>query len=223
MSKDYYQLLGLEKNATDQEIKKSFRKLAHEHHPDKTNGNADKFKEINEAYQVLSNKDKRQQYDQFGTTFDSAQGFSGAGGQRNPFGGFSAQGGPASGWDFGNINFDFGDFSASGGSAFGGDLGDIFGSVFGGQTRRPRSKRGQDIQIDLGISLAEAVFGKSQTISLRKQKRCEECRGTGAKDAKDYKSCHTCAGSGQIASHFGPFRTQSTCPECLGQGKIIKN
>lgn len=211
MPKNYYQILGVDKTATDDQIKKAFRKLAHEHHPDKTNGSADKFKEINEAYQVLSNKDKRQQYDQFGTTFEAGQGFSGA----NPFSGFASGGA----WDFGNINF-----SASDDSPFG-DIGDIFGSFFaGGPTRRQtRTKRGADIQIDLEISLAEAVFGSNQLISLRKQKKCPECGGTGAKEAKDFKNCPTCAGSGQVASHFGPFRTQSTCPECLGQGKIIKN
>lgn len=206
MAKDYYKILGVDKSADEEQIKKAFRKLAHEHHPDKKTGNADKFKEINEAYQVLGNKDKRQQYDQFGAGFEQAQGFGGGGG--NPFGGF----------DFGNMNFDFG---GRGGEEF--DLGDIFGSVFGGSTRRSRSQRGSDIQVDLEIELADAVFGKTEHISLRKQKECQACHGTGAKDAKDFDTCPTCSGSGQVASSFGPFRTQSTCPECLGQGKIIKH
>lgn len=211
MAKDYYKVLGVEKNATDQEIKRAFRKLAHEHHPDKTNGSSDKFKEINEAYQVLSNKDKRQQYDQFGSTFENAQGF---GGSANPFGGFS-QGG----FDFGN----FGGFARGGQSGeFDFDLGDIFGSMFGGTATRTRSRRGSDIQVDIEISLAQAVFGTSERLTVRRQNSCEACQGTGAKNGQSYANCPTCKGSGNIASSFGPFRTQTSCPECLGQGKIIK-
>lgn len=213
MAKDYYKVLGVERNATDQEVKRAFRKLAHEHHPDKTNGNADKFKEINEAYQVLSNKEKRQQYDQFGSTFENAGGFGGGTGAGNPFSGF----------DPSNINFDFGDFSARGGSAFGGDFGDIFGQMFGGgQPSRSHNRKGADIQVDLEISLAETVFGTSELISLRKENTCPYCQGSGAKDGSAYQTCGTCKGSGQVASNFGPFRTQSLCPECQGQGKIIK-
>lgn len=225
MAKDYYKLLGVERNATDQEVKRAFRKLAHEHHPDKTRGNVEKFKEINEAYQVLSNKEKRQQYDQFGSTFsatggspfggDNAQGFGSGAAAGNPFGGF-AQGG----FDFGN----FGGFArGSQGAEFDFDLGDIFGSMFGGATTtRSKSRRGADVQVDLEISLAEAVFGTSELIAVRKQNNCQYCHGTGAKEGQAYTSCPTCKGSGQIASSFGPFRTQSTCPECLGQGQIIK-
>lgn len=208
MAKDYYKTLGVERNATDQEVKRAFRKLAHEHHPDKTSGNADKFKEINEAYQVLSNKEKRRQYDQFGSTFSAGGG--------SPFGGDNF----ASGWDFSN----FGGFARGGqGAEFDFNLGDIFGSMFGGATTtRSRNRRGADIQVDLEISLSEAVFGASELISIRKENVCQHCQGSGAKDAKAYNSCPTCRGSGQIASSFGPFRTQSACPECLGQGKVIK-
>lgn len=202
MAKDYYKILGVSKGATDPEIKRAFRKLAHEYHPDKQgSGNEAKFKEINEAYQVLSNQEKRSQYDQFGQTFDGS-GFKGG----NPFGqGFDFSQG------FGNSqNFDF-------------DLGDIFGSVFGGSTRRGRTNKGADIQVDLEITLQEAVFGVSKTISLRKQNNCSVCQGTGAKDASSYSTCPTCNGSGQIATAIGPFRTQSVCPECRGTGQVIKN
>lgn len=203
MGKDYYKILGIEKGATDQEVKRAFRKLAHEHHPDKANGNTEKFKEINEAYQVLSDKEKRQQYDQFGQTFEGA----GMGGG-NPFGqGFG-------GFDFSqaqNADFDF-------------DLGDIFGSFFGGNARgRSRSNRGQDIQVDLEISLKEAVFGKSETISIRKQVSCQSCNGSGADQGTSFEKCGTCDGTGHITSTvLGTFRTQTVCPECQGQGKAIK-
>lgn len=206
MAKDYYKILGVNKSATEPEIKKAFRKLAHEHHPDKSNGNAEKFKEINEAYQVLSNKDKRAQYDQFGAGFESAGvGFSGS-----PFGGFS-QGNPFAGFGGQRVDFDF-------------DLGDIFSSFFGGETRpRGRSRRGSDIQIDLEIDLKEAVFGVSKKVNLRKQSVCNTCQGTGAKGGTSFTTCSSCQGSGQItATILGQFRTQTTCPDCRGRGKIVK-
>lgn len=207
MAKDYYKTLGVDKTASEAEIKKAFRKLAHEHHPDKANGNSDKFKEINEAYQVLSNKEKRQQYDQFGSAFDGASGNPFAGG--NPFGG-----GNMGGWDFsGAQNMDF-------------DLGDIFGQFFGGgaPNGRARSQKGQDIQVDIEITLKEAVFGKSAKFSLRKQTACKACQGTGADKGSSYEKCGTCAGSGKIATTvLGTFRTQTICPECMGSGKLIKN
>ncbi len=205
MPKDYYKILGIEKGASDTEIKRAFRRLAHQYHPDKNGGeeNLKKFKEINEAYQVLSNKEKRQQYDQFGTTFDAAGGFGGG----NPFGqGFG-------GFDFsGAQNMDF-------------DLGDIFGSFFSGASRggRSRSNRGSDIQVDIDISLKDAVFGKSETISLRKENLCEACQGTGADKGTAFSDCPTCGGKGTVThTVLGTFRTQSVCPECQGQGKIIK-
>ncbi|MDP2812324.1 MAG: molecular chaperone DnaJ [bacterium] len=208
MPKDYYKILGLNKSASEAEIKKAFRKLAHQHHPDKNgSGSAEKFKEINEAYQVLSNKEKRQQYDQFGTTFEGAQG---AGGQ-NPF----AQGFDFSGFQgFGggqNANFDF-------------DLGDIFDNFFGnGPVRKNRSSRGSNIEVDIEINLKESAFGVSRSISIRKQITCNLCSGTGAKNGVAFASCQTCDGTGQIISTvFGTFRTQSVCPECRGQGQMIK-
>lgn len=205
MGKDYYKILGVEKGATDADIKRAFRKLAHQYHPDKTNGDAEKFKEINEAYQVLGNKEKRQQYDQFGTTFDGQGGFGGG----NPFG---------QGFDFsqgfgGAQNIDF-------------DLGDIFGSMFGGgaPSRGSRTNRGSDIELDIEITLKEAVFGTSKNISIRKENSCESCKGTGAENADSYEQCKTCDGSGRISTTvLGTFRTQTVCPDCRGKGKTIKN
>lgn len=203
MAKDYYKILGVEKGATDQEIKRAFRQLAHKYHPDKANGDAEKFKEINEAYQILSNKEKRQQYDQFGTTFDQA------GGGGNPFGG--AQG--------------FGGFDFSGAQNMDFDLGDIFGSFFGGSSPfgSSRSQKGEDIQVDLNISLKDAVFGTSEVLSLRRKDKCQACDGTGADKGTSFEKCGTCGGSGRISTTvMGTFRTQTVCPDCHGQGKIIK-
>ncbi|RJQ35128.1 molecular chaperone DnaJ [Candidatus Parcubacteria bacterium] len=210
MPKDYYKILGVAKGASQEEIKKAFRKLAHQYHPDKNSGeeNSRKFKEINEAYQILGNKERRQQYDQFGTTSDGAQGF--AGGQ-NPFG---------QGFDFSG----FQGFGGQGGVDF--DLGDIFSSFFtgGASSGRSRNSRGSNIEVDLEISLKEAVFGISQSLSLRKQIKCQICKGTGAEKGTSYDTCDTCSGTGKIATTvMGAFRTQTICPDCGGQGKQIKN
>jgi len=196
MSKDYYKILGVNKNANQIEIKKSFRKLAHKYHPDKGNGNDVKFKEINEAYQTLKDKDKRSQYDQFGTSGGNP--FQGG----NPFESYSN-----------TQNVDF-------------DLGDLFGSFFGGQQNKSRSNnshRGSDIEVDLNISLKEAVFGVSKNISIRKENACSFCNGSGAKNNTSYENCKTCNGSGQISTIIlGSFRTQTVCTDCSGQGKKIK-
>ncbi len=200
MNKDYYKILGVDKKSTPNEIKKAFRSLAHKHHPDKGNGNEAKFKEINEAYQTLKDKDKRVQYDQFGSTFNNAGG--------NPF-----QGGNPSGEYSNAQNVDF-------------DLGDLFGSFFGGQegqTRAGTGNRGADIEVDLNITLQEAVFGISKNISLRKENSCSACQGSGAKNNTSYENCITCQGSGQVSTTIlGSFRTQTICPECRGAGKRIK-
>ncbi len=203
MSKDYYKILGVEKNSSAEDIKKAFRKLAHEHHPDKNSGQDAKFKEINEAYQVLGNKDKRAQYDQFGQTFEGAQGFGGS----NPFGN-----NPFGGFQQGTADFDF-------------DLGDIFGSFFGGGMggRQTRTERGSDIEVDLEISLSEAVFGASKEISLRKQNKCQSCDGSGAKEGTAFETCSACNGRGRVTTTIlGQFQTQTTCPHCRGKGKQIK-
>lgn len=202
MGKDYYKILGLEKGASAAEIKKAFRTLAHKYHPDKKTGDEAKFKEINEAYQVLGNQEKKSQYDQFGTTFDGQGGFGGGNPFGQGFGGFSSRGGAQ------NIDF---------------DLGDIFGDFFGGGGRgQSRSHRGTDIEVDVEISLKEAVFGLERVISIRKQNKCDSCQGSGAKDNSAYDNCPTCKGSGKIATSMGIFTTQTICPECQGKGKIIK-
>ncbi|MDP3963798.1 MAG: molecular chaperone DnaJ [bacterium] len=208
MPKDYYQILGVAKNASDEEIKKAYRKLAHQFHPDKQGGDEKKFKEVNEAYQVLSNGQKRAQYDQFGQTFDGSQ----------------AQGG------FGG--FDFSDFmrrsQGGGGSDFGEfDLGDIFGGMFGGGTRGRKATahdRGQDIAIDIEISLEEAFNGVERTFDLKRQMRCDHCTGTGAEPGTPIKTCPTCKGSGYVREvrrmFLGTFATESVCAQCKGEGKI---
>jgi len=205
MSKDYYNVLGVDKGASKDEIKKAFRKLAHEHHPDKGTGNADKFKEINEAYQVLSNEQKRQQYDQFGSSgpfgFDGARSNNGQSG----FGGAQGFGG--------GFNMD--------------DLRDIFcvfGDIFGGGGRRRSGpQRGRDIESSLSITFDDSFYGAEKVIQLRKTVACEHCKGNGAEPGAKVNTCATCNGSGQVRqvqnSIFGQMSTVGVCPECNGEGK----
>src|SRR3989344_2647854 len=158
MSKDYYKVLGVDKNASQDDIKKAFRKLAHEYHPDKKGGNADKFKEANEAYGVLGDESKRKQYDAYDNVF------SGNAGQ-----GFNAQ-------DF--RGFDFSQFTGGFQGSFQDfDIGDIFGDIFGGGSRR--TKRGSDISIDLEIPFTDSIFGTERTVILNKTSVCSECNGSG--------------------------------------------
>lgn len=207
MSKDYYKVLGIEKNASPDEIKRAFRKLAHEYHPDKATGNEAKFKEINEAYQVLGTEKKRQQYDQYGSTFDQMGGF-GAGANWEDFMN-QARGGQ------GGIKFDFG----------GMDLGDIFGDVFGfgGGGGRTKKHQGQDIQVDFKIEFKEAVFGVKKEIELYKQVKCGHCHGNLAEPGTKISTCSTCKGAGQVNrvqnTFFGAFQTAAVCPDCKGEGK----
>ena len=219
MSKDYYNILGINKNASQDEIKKEFRKKAHQCHPDKKGGNEAKFKEINEAYQVLGNAKKRAQYDQFGSAFEHAQaaggGFSGFDGFRDFSGfanGFSAQGGSASGW---NINMD--------------DLGDIFSGVgdifgFGAGEKGARAMRGSDMQVLLTIEFNEAVFGAEKEISLRKTVKCDRCKGNAAEPGSKIETCKVCGGSGRVIrvqrTILGSIQVQTTCENCAGEGKI---
>lgn len=206
MAKDYYDILGVSRNASDDEIKKAYRKLAHKYHPDKSGGDEKKFKEINEAYQVLSDKAKRQQYDQFGRTFEQARAEGG-------FGGFDFSGFPG----FGEKGFDF-EFG------FGG-FEDIFSDIFGGAKKR-RKAYGRDIQVDLEISFEEMVRGTEKEISLYKKVKCEHCRGTGGEPGSKLKTCPTCQGSGRIKttrrSFFGTFSQVSECPECQGEGQLYE-
>lgn len=202
MSKrDYYEILGISKDASADEIKKAFRKLAVKHHPDKEGGNEEKFKEINEAYEVLKDSSKRQRYDQFGHAGVGGNG-GGAGGG-NPFEGFQGQG-------FGgqNVNFDFGD---------------IFGNFFGGQQRQ-QSRRGQDVTASLTLSFEEAVFGVEKELSTHVDDTCSHCKGDGAEPGHSLKTCETCKGSGQVNrimnTMFGQIQQASVCPTCEGRGKV---
>ena len=204
MSKDYYEVLGVNKSSSKEEIKKSFHKMAHKYHPDKNKGDDTKFKEINEAYQVLSDDKKRSSYDQFGSA-DGPQGFGGQGygGQGQGFGGFSN----------GGMEFDMG------------DLGDIFGDFFGGgMGRKQNSRRGRDIQTEIDLSFEDSVFGIKRTVKINKQSVCKTCSGNGAKPGSKMDTCKVCNGNGQIRevkhSILGNFASVKTCENCFGSGKI---
>lgn len=204
MSKrDYYEILGVGKNASDDEIKKAFRKLAVQHHPDKAGGDEAKFKEINEAYEVLKDKQKRQRYDQFGHA--GVGGASGGGYSGNPFEGFGGQGQ--------SFEFNFGD----------GGLGDIFGSFFGGgSTRGPQ--RGRDVETHLNLTFEEAVFGVEKKIEVNLDDECPHCKGTTVEPGHEMKTCDTCKGAGQqtrvINTMFGAMQQAVTCEACHGRGRV---
>jgi len=219
MAKDYYNILGVSKNSSQDEIKKAFRKLAHEHHPDKQSGNADKFKEINEAYQTLGNEQKRQQYDQFGQSFGSG---GAAGGQG--FGGFQqdfSRGGNPFGQGFSSQNFNFGDFEDLE-YVFGG-LGDLFG---GGRKGGKKASRGRDLEVELDLDFSEAVFGAQKVIDLQKDIACPVCQGSGAEPGSKIDNCLHCGGRGRVQrvqqTIFGNIATEAICPECQGEGKKIE-
>lgn len=203
MSKDYYKILGVEKNATKEEIKKAYKKLAKKYHPDlnKEANAAEKFKEINEAAAVLADDEKRSKYDQFGT---------------------------ADGPQFGQGGFDFSDFMNQT-SGFGFDFDSIFESFMGGGMfgRRKRARRGYDLRYDLEITLEEAAQGTKKEIEIPHLVKCPDCKGTGAKSEDDVIECPDCQGSGFVRrtarTPFGIFSTQSSCPRCKGQGTAIKN
>lgn len=202
--RDYYEVLGVSKNASADEIKKAFRKQAVLHHPDKEGGDETKFKEINEAYEVLKDQQKRQRYDQFG---HAGVGGSGGGAGGNPFEGFG-------GFNGQNIHFDFGD----------GGLGDIFGQFFGGGSRAHEPRRGRDVETSVTLTFEEAVFGKEQTISLNMDDECSHCKGSTVEPGHDLKTCGTCGGSGQqvrvVNSIFGQIQQATTCTTCHGRGKV---
>lgn len=217
--RDYYEILGVSKNASENDIKKAFHQLAHKYHPDKQGGDEKKFKEVNEAYQVLSNKEKRAQYDRFGKTFSGAGG--GAGGQQGPFG-FNQQG--FEGFDFSDI------FSGADGAGFNGagfdDLGDIFGNIFGGGGRSTRRKRGADIQADISVTLEEAFSGTHKDISFRTHVECTECKGIGYEKSSGTVTCDVCKGTGKVRqqknSFLGSFMQVRECEKCGGKGEIPK-
>ena len=206
--RDYYDVLGVSKDASPDEIKKAFRKLAMKYHPDRNPGDKsaeEKFKEINEAYEVLKDSDKRRRYDQFGQA--------GVGGNEggNPFSGFNGQ----------NIHFDFG------GDSFG-DMGDLFSQFFGGSgssgARSRRQHRGRDIELSLTIDFKEAIFGTEKPISYSVDIQCDRCHGDGAEPGHTQKTCPTCHGTGQVvetvSSLFGPIQQAVTCQTCGGDGKV---
>lgn len=217
MAKDYYKILGVSKTAAEDEIKKAFRKLAHERHPDKKGGNAEKFKELNEAYQILGNAEKRKKYDQFGEAAFSGQGFGGTGMNWEDFmrqarQGFG-QGGFGADFGRGGIEFDLGDI-----------LGDVFG--FGSRARRHRHARtaaGEDMAIEISLDFLEAIFGAEKTIRLERELKCPRCFGNTAEPNTKIKTCSRCGGQGEIAQTrstiFGTMQTSAVCPECGGEGK----
>jgi molecular chaperone DnaJ len=208
MSKrDYYEILGLSKIASADEIKKAYRKLAVKYHPDKDGGDETKFKEISEAYEVLKDPSKRQRYDQFGHA-----GMGGStGGGSSGFEGFQGFGGQGQ-----NINFDFGDMG----------LGDIFSSFFGGSGGRQqeRTPRGHDVATELELTFEEAVFGTEKKLSLTLEDVCSHCKGSAVEPGHELKTCDTCKGSGQqvriMNTIFGQIQQAVVCPTCKGKGKV---
>lgn len=202
-TKDYYNVLGVDKGASKDDIKKAFYKLASKYHPDKKGGDEAKFKEVNEAYQVLSDEKKRKEYDTYGQTFNGQGPQGGFGG----FGGFNQS-------DFANMQFDFG------------DLGDIFGDVFGGASPfgGNRAKRGRDISLEIDVSFTESIFGTERNVLLSKVSTCKTCSGTGAKVGTKLKTCTVCNGQGKVhdvkKTFMGSFQTVRTCDVCRGTGKV---
>jgi molecular chaperone DnaJ len=202
-TRDYYDILGVKKDASADEIKKAFRRAAVEHHPDR-GGDETKFKELNEAYEVLKDTDKRKRYDQFGHAGVGG----GAGG--NPFGG-GFGGAPGQ-----NINFDFGDLG----------LGDIFSSFFGGggQQQQQRQARGRDVEADVEISFEQAVFGTEVDLTMNIEDNCEHCKGTTVEPGYELETCDQCKGTGQVVTMtrtvFGNIQQASICPKCHGAGKV---
>ncbi len=208
MAEDYYKILGVSREASQPEIKKAFRRLAHKHHPDK-GGDEKQFHKINEAYQVLSDEQKKSQYDQFGSTFDNM----GQGG--------SAGGAP--GFDFGS----FGQRARAGGSGFNFEnLGDIFEEFFSNekQQRKEDLRRGNDIQLDIEVKLEDVLFSQKREFSIFKYVVCSRCKGDGAEPGTKIKECSTCRGEGHVQqirkTIFGTMTQNTVCPTCHGEGNI---
>lgn len=213
--KNYYELLGVTKSASKEEIKKAFYKLAAKYHPDKKGGDEAKFKEVNEAYQVLSNDQKRKEYDTYGQTFSGAGSQGGAGfGQGQGFGGFDFSG--FQGFNQGDFqDMDF-------------DLGDIFGDIFGGGGfgGQQREKRGRDMSLEMDISFEESVFGVERNVLISKISKCKTCVGSGAKTGTKMETCKKCNGKGKIQdvkrTIFGAMQSVKMCDECHGKGEVPK-
>lgn len=205
-TKDYYNVLGVDRKASQDDIKKAFRKLAHKYHPDKGGTDEAKFKEITEAYSVLSDDKKRREYDAYGQAFPGGSGPQGGG----PQGGFGG--------------FDFSQF-AQGGAEF--DFGDIFGDLFtGGRGQQRGMPRGRDISIDIELPFKDAVFGTTRKVLIAKVSACETCSGNGAKPGTELETCTTCSGKGQVRevrnSILGQFASSRVCTICEGAGKVPK-
>jgi molecular chaperone DnaJ len=211
MGKDYYSVLGVERSASDDDIKKAYRKLALKYHPDRNADNPEaeeQFKEAAEAYEVLSDKDKKSTYDRFGE-----DGLKGA---------FSGRGGGFDWQDFHHAN----DFEDIFGNMFGGS---IFGDLFGGSNSRRRSRtegvRGRDLRVNLSLSLEEIATGIEKKIKIKRQTRCATCNGSGAKTGAGFSACQACGGTGELhtqsRSFFGTFINVQTCPTCNGAGKVV--
>ncbi|MFH1365845.1 MAG: molecular chaperone DnaJ [Patescibacteria group bacterium] len=216
MNKDYYNILGVNRGASKDEIKKAFYKLAQKYHPDKKGGNEEKFKQANEAYQVLSDDIRRSKYDQFGSQFENA-GAGYGGGAQSGFRGFEG--------------FDFSNFSAQGESAFSGDFGnlnDIFSDFFGGGMGggRREARRGRDISTEIQISFADSVFGTTRKVLITKTSKCLICSGSGARAGSKMETCKHCNGQGRIRESkrtiFGNIASTKTCEFCLGTGEVPK-
>lgn len=203
MSKDYYEILGVSKNASKDEIKKAFHKAAHKYHPDKNNGDDKQFKEVNEAYQTLSDDTKRAQYDRFGSGY---QQYGGAGG-------------------FDPNGFDFSGFQNGAGFDMG-DLGDIFSDFFGGghSSGRAQQKRGRDMSTEITLSFEESMFGVEREITIHKTGMCDTCHGKGFEKGTHVKTCGICNGKGQVRENrqtiLGVIATTRVCDTCHGEGEI---
>lgn len=202
-NRDYYEILGVSKDASADEIKKAFRKIAVKYHPDKEGGDEAKFKEANEAYEVLKDSQKRQRYDQFGHA--GVGGSSGGGASGNPFEGYNSQG----------FEFNFGD----------GGLGDIFGQFFGGGGgAQQQARRGRDVETSIQLSFEEAIFGLEKVIELQMEDECSHCHGSTVEPGHELKTCPTCKGAGQqtrvMNTMFGAIQQAVPCETCRGRGSV---
>jgi molecular chaperone DnaJ len=205
MSKDYYEILGIQKGAPKDEVKKAFRKMASKYHPDKKTGNEDKYKEVTEAYAVLSNDKKKAEYDTYGHSFQGAGGGGGGGG----FGGFNAQ-----------------DFQGQNGQGFEFDINDIFQNFGFGGGGQQQAQRGRDVSVDINLTFEEAVFGITRKLLITKNNTCSHCEGKGAKKGTEMSTCSTCNGQGKIRENrqsiMGNFTTVRECSDCNGTGQVPK-
>lgn len=210
MAKDYYEILGVNRGASKEEIKKAFYKLAHKYHPDKKGGNEEKFKEVNQAYQTLSDDEKRSKYDQFGSSYENM------GGAQGGYGGFE-------GFDFSNFAGGF-----QNGTEFDfGNLNDIFSDFFGGGMGRAQARRGRDISTEISLPFADSIFGVTRKILITKTSSCLECSGSGAKAGSKMETCKTCNGQGKIhetkRSFLGNISSTKICEICFGAGEVPKD